>query len=83
MRDKLPVMFPGRHEVVWNGVENTAEDLGLERRLLVGNDISWNAQTTYIMDRTRYPDIRPKLVTDGVLEAIGIIFRLGSQNSPW
>lgn len=29
--DKLLVMFPGRNEVVWNGVENTAEDLGLEK----------------------------------------------------
>jgi len=35
------------------------------------------------MDRTRHPDIRPELVADGVLKAIGVILRLGSQNSPW
>ena len=75
---ELLVMLPGRHEVVWNGVENTAEDLGLERQPPVGNNISWNAQTTYIMYRTRYPDILPKLVADRVLKAIGVKLRLGS-----
>ncbi len=40
MRDEFPVVLPGRHEVVWNGVENAAEDLGLERQLPVGNSIS-------------------------------------------
>jgi hypothetical protein len=82
MRDELPVMLPGRHEVVWNGVENTAEDLGLERQLPVGN-VETRETTTYIMDRTRYPDIRPEFVADGVLKAIGVILWLGCQNCPW
>ena len=36
MRDELLVVLPGRHEVVWNGVENAAEDIGLEQQLSVG-----------------------------------------------
>ena len=68
--NKHPVVLPGHHEVVWNGVENTVEDLSLEQQLPVGNNISWNAQTTYIMDCTCYLDIHPKLVADGVLEAV-------------
>ena len=68
--NKHPVVLPGCHEVIWNGAENMAEDLGLEQQLPVGNNISWNAQTTYIMDCTHYLDIRPKLVADRVLKAV-------------
>ena len=81
--DKVLVMLPSRNEVVGYDAKYAAEDLGLMWNLAVGGTFDLGKSiNTYIMRRAGDPNAFPKLVADGVFEAVGIILRLPSRDYP-